>query len=45
MERDYFVVEPFVRPTNQRVIASQVFVALNIRLLTLRQHARATGIT
>jgi len=45
MERDYFVVEPFVRPTNQRVIASQVFVALNIRLLTLRQHARGTGIT
>ena len=45
MERDYFVVEPFVRPTNQRVIASQVFVALNLRLLTLRQHARAISIT
>ena len=45
LDRDYFQVEPFVRPTNQRVIASQVFVSLNIRLLTLRQHARATGIT
>lgn len=45
MEKDYFVVEPFVRPTNQRVIASQVFVSLNLRLLTLRQHARGTGIS
>lgn len=45
MEKDHFVVEPFVRPTNQRVIATQVFVALNLRLLTLRQHARGTGIT
>lgn len=45
MERDYFVVEPFVRPTNQRVIASQVFVALNLRMLTLRQHSRMISIS
>lgn len=45
MEKDHFVVEPFVRPTNQRVIATQVFVALNLRLLTLRQHARGTGLS
>jgi len=42
---DYFVVEPFIRPTNQRVISSQIFVQMNLRLLTLRQHSRRTGIT
>ena len=41
---DYFTVQPFVMPTNQRVLVSQIFVALNIRLLTLRQHSRRTGI-
>ena len=42
---DYFKVEPFIRPTNQRVIVSQIYVTMNLRLLTLRQHAARTGIT
>lgn len=42
---DYFTVEPFVRPTNQRVIVSQIFLMMNLRFLTLRQHNRRTGIT
>ena len=45
LERDYFTVEPFIKPTNQRVIVSQIYVALNIRALTLRQHAIRTGIS
>lgn len=42
---DYFNVDPFVRPTNQRVLVSQIFVTLNIKLITLRQHSRRTNIT
>lgn len=41
---DYFKVEPFIRPTTQRVIISQIYVTLNLRLLTLRQHALRTSI-
>lgn len=42
---DYFTVEPFVRPTNQRVIVSQIFVMMNLRFLTLRQHSRMVSVT
>ena len=45
LDRDYFTVEPFIKPTNQRVIVSQIYVALNLRMLTLRQHSRRTGIS
>lgn len=43
--RDYFSVDPFVQPTNQRVIVSRIYVLLNLQFLTLRQHARRTAIT
>lgn len=42
---DYFTVEPFIRPTNQRVIVSQIFVQLNLKFTTLRQHGIWTGIS
>jgi hypothetical protein len=42
---DFFTVEPFIRPSNQRVIVSQIFVMMNMRLLTLRQHGIRTSIT
>lgn len=42
--RDYFTVAPFIRPTNQRVLVSQIFVTLNIKLITLRQHCLQTGL-
>jgi hypothetical protein len=42
--KDYFSVDPFVQPTNQRVIVARIYVALNLQFLTLRQHARRTGI-
>lgn len=42
--RDYFAVDPFVQPSNQRVIISRIYVMLNLQFLTLRQHARRTGI-
>jgi hypothetical protein len=43
--RDYFSVDPFIQPTNQRVIVSRIYVLANIQHLTLRQGARRTGIT
>lgn len=45
LDRDYFQVEPFIKPTNQRVLVSHIYVTLNIRLTTLRQHSKRTGIT
>jgi hypothetical protein len=42
---DYFTVDPFVKPTNQRVIVSQIFITLNLKFISLRQQARHTGIT
>ena len=44
-EKDYFKVDPFIRPTGQRVIVSQIWVTMNLRFLTLRQHALRTGIS
>src|SRR5437588_12910871 len=43
--RDHFSVDPFIQPTNQRVIVSRIYVLMNIQALTLRQHYRRTGIT
>jgi len=43
--KDYFTTDPFIQPTNQRVIVSRIYVTLNLQFLTLRQHARRTGIT
>ncbi len=43
--RDYFTVDPFIQPTNQRVIVSRIYLILNLQFLTLRQHSRRTGIT
>ena len=45
LSSDYFTVDPFVQPTNQRVIVSRIYVAAAIRMLTLRQHFRRSGIT
>jgi hypothetical protein len=42
--KDYFTVDPFIQPTNQRVIVSRIYVTANIQALTLRQHSRRTGI-
>jgi hypothetical protein len=42
--RDYFSVDPFIQPTNQRVLVSRIYVLANIQHLTLRQAFRRTGI-
>ena len=43
--KDYFSVDPFIQPTNQRVIVARIYCTLNLQFLTLRQHSRRTGIT
>src|SRR3989442_3712718 len=43
--KDYFTVDPFIQPTNQRVIVARIYVTLNLQFLTLRQMSRRTGIT
>lgn len=42
---DYFRVDPFLQPTNQRVIVSHIFVLINLQMLTLRQHFVMSGVT
>ena len=42
---DHFRIDPFIQPTNQRVIVSHVWLTMNMQFLSLRQHARITGLT
>lgn len=41
----YFKVMPFIMPTNQDMLISKIYVTLNVKCLTLRQHSRRTGVT
>jgi hypothetical protein len=41
---DHFRIDPFIQPTNQRVIVSHVWLTMNLQFLSLRQHARQTGL-
>jgi hypothetical protein len=45
LSRDYFNVDPFIQPTNQRVLVARIYITLNLQFLTLRQQARRTNIT
>lgn len=42
---DYFVIDPFMRPSNQRVLSSFIWVTLNVKFAAPRMHARAISIT
>jgi hypothetical protein len=42
---DYFVVEPFVRPTNQRVLVSGIYVTMQLQVVNPRMQATHTGFT
>jgi hypothetical protein len=45
LANDYFNVDDFIQPGNQRVLISRIYVTMNLQFLTLRQHARRTGVT
>ncbi len=42
---DYFIVDPFMRPSNQRVLSSYIWVTLNMKWINPRMHARVTSIS
>lgn len=42
---DYFIVDPFMRPSNQRILSSFVWVTLNVKFVNPRMQARVISIT
>jgi hypothetical protein len=42
---DYFVVDPFLRPSNQRILSSFIWVTMNLKFANPRMCARVTSIT
>lgn len=44
-ENDYFVVEPFIRPTNQRIIISGIYLTMNLKVWNPRMQNAHTGLT
>lgn len=44
-EDDYFVVDPFVKPSNQRVLVSGIYVTMNLKVFNPRMQLGITGAT
>ena len=44
-EDDYFVVDPFTRPSNQRILSSFIWVTGNVKFVNPRMCHRMTGIS
>lgn len=44
-EDDYFVVDPFIRPSNQRVLSSFIWVTLNLKVVNPRMCTALVSIT
>jgi len=42
---DHFRIDPFVQPTNQRVIVSHIWLTCQMQFLSLRQHSRLVSLT
>jgi hypothetical protein len=42
---DYFTVDPFLRPSNQRILSSFIWVTLNLKVISPRMHQTLTSIT
>ena len=42
---DYFLVDPFLRPSNQRILSSYIWVTLNMKWINPRMHARVISIS
>lgn len=45
LDRDYFVIDPFVKPSNQRVIVSGIYVTLNVVVKNPRMQSAIISIT
>lgn len=44
-ESDYFVVDPFLKPSNQRILVSGIYVTANLKVWNPRMQAAHTGFT
>lgn len=44
-ENDYFTVDPFVKPSNQRVLVSGIYVAMNLKVWNPRMEHLHTALT
>jgi len=44
-EDDYFVVDPFIRPSDQRILSSFIWVTLNLKIVNPRMHQVLLSIT
>lgn len=42
---DYFVVDPFIRPSNQRVLSSFIWVTMNLKVVNPRMNSALLSIT
>lgn len=42
-ESDYFVVDPFLKPSNQRILVSGIYVTLNLKVWNPRMQGAHTG--
>lgn len=42
---DYFVIDPFIRPSNQRVLSSFIWVTMNLQFTNPRMHQTLGSIT
>lgn len=42
-QADYFTIDPFVKPSNQRVLVSGIYVMLNLKVFNPRMQAAHTG--
>jgi hypothetical protein len=45
MSDDYFVVDPFLRPSNQRILSSFIWVTLNLKVVSPRMQTAILSIT
>jgi hypothetical protein len=42
---DYFVVDPFIRPSNQRILSSFIWVTMNIKVVSPRMNTALLAVT
>lgn len=45
LSRDYFVIEPFLKPSNQRILISNVYVSLNVVVKGPRYQTALTSVS
>ncbi len=42
---DHFRIDPFVQPSNQRVVVSHIWVTMNLQFHSVRPHSRQVSLS